>query len=90
MKIYKYELEVTDKQTLQLPQLSKILSIQVQDDNIMLWALVNDKCILRQDNRFIECYGTGHEIDDVSELTFLATIQYSFGVWHFFERDIEL
>lgn len=85
MKIYKYEIEVTDKQTLQLPKLSKILSIQVQDDNIMLWTLVGDYTNL-VDYRFIECYGTGHEINSLKELVFLATIQYRGGVWHFFER----
>ena len=86
MKIYKYEIEVTDQQTLQLPQQAEILSIQVQDNNIMLWALVIDYTKL-VDYRFIECYGTGHEIvDDANELVFLATIQYRGGVWHFFER----
>ena len=86
MKIYKYEIEVTDQQTLQLPQQAEILSIQLQDGKIVLWALVDDKCELIKDNRFIECYGTGHEIDDASELLFLDTIQYRGGVWHFFER----
>ena len=86
MKIYKYELDLTHKQTLELPQGAQILTIQLQDGKIVLWALVDDKCKLIKGNRFIECYYTGKEIEISHELTYISTIQYNGLVYHFFER----
>jgi hypothetical protein len=40
-KIFKYNLEVTDEQTLKLPPGSRVLSVINQRDNIVLYAFVH-------------------------------------------------
>lgn len=63
-KIFKYNLEVTDKQTLKLPPGSHILSVMNQRDNIVLYALVwptENKEVYEDVS--IRIVGTGHDID---------------------------
>ena len=40
-RIYKYQLIVTDRQDVQLPEGAEILTIQTQVDTPCLWALVD-------------------------------------------------
>ena len=43
MKIYKYKLDYTfDNQTLKLPRGSRILTVDKQGDDIMVWASVSE------------------------------------------------
>ena len=42
MKIFKYPLEITDKQALYLPPSSTLLSAREQNGNLCVWALVDD------------------------------------------------
>jgi len=44
--IWKYQLEVTDNQIVKMPKDAEILSVQTQNEEVCLWALVipnNDK-----------------------------------------------
>ena len=58
--IWKYELEVTDTQNIQMPKNAQILSVEMQSGTPVLYALVDT------DNNpeicLIEIFGTGHEI----------------------------
>jgi len=61
MKVYKYDLSITDLQEISMPKGSKILTLQVQFDNPKIWALVNDN-EPELEARQIRIYGTGHSI----------------------------
>lgn len=84
-KILKYHLTITDNQTVVMPEGAQILTIQMQSDNISLWALCPET--KKMQPRHIECFGTGHPIPNGIR-TYIATIQSMGGsfIWHFFER----
>ncbi len=83
--IYKYPLEITDIQSIKLPEGYEILSVQFQWDQLCLWALVNPSAnpILTT----IEIIGTGHLMSQAHR-QFLGTAQQFGGqlVWHVFQR----
>lgn len=85
-KIFKYELDITDHQTVTMPADAQILTIQNQGPRVQLWALVDPE----RPNvyRKIECHGTGNPIPQPNELTYIASVQTHQGqfIWHFFER----
>ncbi len=62
LKIFKYPLEITDDQTIKLPHGARILSVMNQHDNIVLYALVNDK-EKKIESVSTRIVGTGHDID---------------------------
>lgn len=89
--IWKFNILVEDKFTLQMPTKSKILSIQQdqQTQQPCIWALVypnNPK-----EARFFELFGTGNPIhnDMGVERKFIGTCQLLDGafVGHLFERE---
>lgn len=82
--IYKYELEIIDKQTLQLPDNSTILSIGNQQGTLCLWALVNPQSPLVR--RHIRIVGTGHPLSTLN-LTYLGTVVMNLFVGHVFEDE---
>lgn len=86
--IYKYTLDVSDFQELELPIGSEILTIQVQDGKAYLWALVNQDEI-QKECRCIEIFGTGHQIgyDMGISRKYISTFQLYGGslVFHAFE-----
>ena len=93
--IWKYTLEVTDEQTVQLPEGAQILSIQPQGPfgeggggEVELWALVDPETPIMID-RIIHIHGTGHPIkdEDIDLLTHISTFQLMGGqlVFHAFE-----
>lgn len=63
------------------------LTVQMQNGEVCLWALVNDQ---NEDEAWeIEVYGTGHSIEDQGHLSYLGTAQDHGGalVLHFFRRN---
>ncbi len=89
-KIYKYNLRFSnsEKESLELPIDSEILSCQLQNDEIMLWVLINPN-EQKTDLHFFDIFGTGHEIgcDMGISRKFLNTLQFANGlVFHLFER----
>jgi hypothetical protein len=90
MKIYKYQLETTDTQRLQLPIGAKILSLQVQRGIPCILCLVNETNTEMKIRTF-EIYGTGDKIpSDILNETlykFIGTYQLQNGslVFHCFE-----
>lgn len=84
MKIYKYPLEITDIQTLEMPIGAKLLDAQMQNGNLCLWALVDTAA--NKEKRSIAIYGTGNPMpDEVGE--YIATFQTMGGafVGHVFD-----
>ncbi len=60
--IWKYDLEVTDKQVIHAPKGAKFLTVQTQKNTPCLWVLVDPD--IPRVSYSISTYGTGHKIDD--------------------------
>lgn len=79
-RIYKYELAVVDRQFIRMTRHSDILSVQVQNGKICLWASVTlDE--YHEDVAFF-IVGTGH---NTPEGEYLATVQIGELVWHVYK-----
>lgn len=70
-RIYKYPLQFQDRQIVPLPTGAAILTVQVQQGEICLWALVEPS--LPQQARVVQIYGTGHPADDAG--VYVGTVQ---------------
>ncbi len=69
-----------------MPEGSKILTIQMQNDKPCIWALVNPENKLEK--RGFKLFGTGQSIDDdMTKMRYINTIQMHNGnlVFHLFE-----
>lgn len=84
MKIWKYPLQIADRQHLRMPAGAKLLTVQTQTGLPQLWALVDEKA--EHDYRAIAIYGTGNPMPDEPG-QYIATFQTHGGdlVWHAFE-----
>jgi len=85
--IYKYKLRITDCQTIDLPINSHFLSVQVQDDEICLWVLLDPNSTMREIIE-IHIFGTGNPIKFSNSLKFIDTVQLNGFVWHVFFDDV--
>lgn len=83
--IFKYQLpKISDNVTVRMPLRSEILSVQVQDGKITLWAMV-DSSAMPWDRTFT-VVGTGHPADELNTKDYIGTVQMPNGlVWHIFE-----
>lgn len=78
--IWKFPLEITDHQTIEVPLGSAPLTVQLQYGQPAAWLVVDPS---RESVKFdIECYGTGNPFHGAVE-DYLGTVHMS-GVWHFF------
>lgn len=61
--VYKYQLTITNRQTVVMPgaKSAKLLSVQMQNNIVCLWALVNTD--LPNEKIQISIVGTGHPIE---------------------------
>lgn len=85
--IYKYPLQITDRQTIDMPGDAQLLTVQMQLGVPCLWALVEPE--MPQRNHVIQIYGTGHPADDAG--VYIATFQTGPYVFHVFEdREVNL
>jgi hypothetical protein len=83
MKIFKYNIQVTDGvQTVAIPSRGKILHLGVQNDQICVWVLVNQRAPL-EDFKF-QVFGTGHTISEEMR-TYVGTVHIGPFVWHVFQ-----
>ena len=85
--IWKFELETTDNQTIEMPVNAEILTVQTQNEIPCIWALVDPTQV--KEKRFIEVFGTGHDVhyDMGVSRNYLGTYQLHGGslVFHVFE-----
>ncbi len=70
--IYKYELGVLEKQTINLPRDAKILRVDSLDGRFWLWAMVDTSPDCQVETRYIEMYKTGMPIDNQNGLVYLG------------------
>lgn len=85
--IYKYPLSFIDTQEIELPTGAQVLTVQVQRDNLQLWALVDPEIETVEKRKFI-VIGTGNPINDlINTVVYISTIQIYGGalVFHVFE-----
>lgn len=78
--IYKYALLLTGSQTLLLPSSAKPLSVQLQGEQLCLWAEVGDEWNPGKEV-VISIVGTGHPIPP-GAVNYLGTVQQGQFVWH--------
>lgn len=82
MRIWKWDLQVTDLQTVNVPIGAKLLTVQTQNSLPRLWALCNEQAPRRALR--IAMYGTGNPVDSYPG-TYIATFQVGDLVFHVFE-----
>lgn len=94
--IWKFDLEITDQQTVELPKGAELLSVGEQDTTgrtLQLWALVEpepdwETDHTKREQRTFIIHGTGHPaLPGVSKANHVATVISAGGalVWHVFE-----
>ncbi len=84
--IWKYPLAIADQQEITIHEGARILSVQMQDGKLCLWAMIRPD---RPEERMvINVIGTGHPIDigEDEDLQHLGTVQQGALVWHVFAR----
>lgn len=82
-RVYKYPLLMKDVQRVQLPLEAEILSAQMQNGVLCLWAKVQIGVPDKVQRIWIR--GTGHGIED--EVKFIDTVQDNGLVWHIFGEE---
>lgn len=85
MRIWKWTLAVTDKQTLQMPAGAKLLTVQMQGEAPQLWALCDETAPKMP--RLIAIHGTGNPMPDEWPGEYVGTFQIHGGalVFHVFD-----
>lgn len=82
-RVYKYTIDGKNAGKLMMPFGAEILTVQMQDGNITLWALVDPDQY--EQGRHFDIYGTGWDIDTSTPHEYIGTVQRSGMVWHVFE-----
>ncbi len=85
MTVYKYQLTTNRETQLELPKGADILKVDVQNDTVCLWAMVDPNA--KKEARTFEVFGTGHPMPDFNR-RFINTffVQGGTYVFHAFER----
>jgi hypothetical protein len=85
--IYKYKLEIKDKQTIEMPPVDFILHLGEQDGELYIWVMV-DLEIPKLIPMEFKILGTGQPTKDpdLGLLSYIGSVQMKSGlVWHVFE-----
>ena len=86
LTIWKFEIEVTDKQEVEMPRGAELLFVGRQGsqpaDKLMLWAEVDttEPRVLRQ----LRIAGTGHPLDEYEK--YVGSVIVEPFVWHLYDR----
>ncbi len=94
--IFKYSLSISDQVLLYLPEGAEVLSVQGQEDQLVLWAIVDPS--QNVEPRSFSVYGTGNPFQS-DNARYIGTAQVQvlpgveatnpmMGVWHVFEEPI--
>lgn len=70
--IWKFQIPVADDQTIEIPRGAIALSAHMQDNQICLWALVDDGA--EKHSVPVHIRGTGHNCDGVPPRYFVGTV----------------
>jgi hypothetical protein len=79
--IHKYPLYIADSQTVYMRAGAVVLHVAQQQNDLMLWALVDPSAAFRA--REIHVVGTGRPLPE-GEMEYLGTVQIAEFVWHVF------
>lgn len=84
---WKYELKHKGIQKIEMPIDAEILTVQMQMDCLVLWALVNSEN--KTEERTFEIFGTGIHISKDIPRKYIGTFQTQGGylVFHVFEQN---
>lgn len=80
--IYKYPIEITDEQVIEMPSGANILNVQMQNDTVNIWAMVDPKEYAVPVK--LRIIGTGNSIPPGLALRYIGTVQAARFVWHVF------
>ena len=85
--IWKFPLKIEQEQTIQMPTTSKILDVQFQNGELVMWAVVFPDNAKIGTKIFI--HPTGHPVPDMHQKEYIGTVQTPIGewgitVWHVF------
>ena len=85
-KIYKYDIPIEEFFSIEMPEHSKILTLQVQRSVPRIWALAEIRAGTVMEKRHFMIKGTGHAIDTENH-EYIGTFQQNCGyfIWHLFE-----
>lgn len=83
-QVWKYKLNLKDNPTVRMPAGAQPLSVGMQGDELMVWALVDPEREEQLEWLGFRVAGTGHPIEAVMESwKFMGTVQCRMGlVWH--------
>lgn len=83
-QIWKFELQVTDTQSVVMPAGANPLYVADQNGNLCLWAVVNPQ--KPSESRDVWVVGTGNSMPTEIELygDYIGTVQQGRFVWHVF------
>lgn len=88
--IYKYPVHTVGPLEIEVPQGSRVLSAQLQNDVIVAWVEQSDDPLEFTETVVFQNLMTGHPTDDgVLNWTFLATNQLDGFVLHTYYRKLE-
>ena len=83
--IWKYTLEITDLQILEIPAGAEILTVQMQRGQPRIWVLVDTT--VQKEIIKIHTAGTGHPVSDAVNLKYIGTYQSNdLLVFHVFKE----
>lgn len=84
--IYKYKLEHTRTQSIEMIEGSEILSVDIIHNEICIWTLCDPSD--KNEHKIIHMYGTGQMIDETLNLKYIGSVKQYEGVfiWHVFEN----
>lgn len=72
---------------LDMPEGAEVLTVQMQGDNAVMWARVDED--RPKTTRLFALVGTGHdlkEVSDASQWGYIGTVQAGWTVWHLFAK----
>lgn len=83
-RVFKYEIDVTDEQTVDAFEGWKPLDAQIQNGKLCLWAEVDDEA--RPARWCVFVHGTGHEVHRHAAV-YVGTVQISALVFHVYTES---
>lgn len=85
--IYKYPIKIADKQSFPMPVGANILTLQTQNGNPFIWAMIDTEVPTEEVS--IRVYGTSYPISESSNLEYIGTFHAMYGrnlVFHVFKE----
>ena len=83
LTVHKFPIPIADYSTIDMPERAKILSVDIQYDKPMMWALVDTTAPFEQ--RHFRFAGTGHALQE--NVVFIGSLHMYNGalIFHVFE-----